>query len=224
MGTAMLTPWLVALFRKGGWYGLGLLMAALVWAQRPAPPPPPPGPPGPDGPGPKMAERLPDLRKRVDATKAVNETAARALQYSRAFLGSAETALRARRSFAADRLAEAADALLHVAEHQQHLQTGGGPHGPPPTGDIHDHLQRVYFRTRQAEYFFRQSHDPRAASFPKWARDFYQIAVRAYDNNDLLAADENAKCADEVVKALENLAQAATPANIPPPPPGPPVP
>jgi hypothetical protein len=100
---------------------------------------------------------------------------------------------------------------------------GGGPKGPPPAEEIKDHLQRVYFRTQQPDYFLQQSQDPRAASFPKWARDFYQLALRAYDRKDMIAADENAKCADELVKALENLAQAATPMNIPPRPPRPPV-
>jgi hypothetical protein len=120
-------------------------------------------------------------------------------------------------------MADAADALLHVAEHQQHLRAADGPKGPSPAGEIRDHLQRVYFRTQQADYFLSQSHDSRAASFPKWARDFYQLAVRAYERKDLIAADENAKCAEEIVKALESLAQAASPANIPAPP-KPPVP
>jgi hypothetical protein len=113
-------------------------------------------------------------------------------------------------------MAEAADSLLHIAEHQQHLHTGGGPNGPPPPPLTSDQLQRVYFRTRQADYFLAQSHDPRAASFPKWATDFYQLAVRAYERKDMVAAGENARCAEEVVKALESLAQAAASANVRP--------
>ena len=185
---------------------LGLFVLALtqVWSQQP-----PPGPPGPPRLG--ISDRLIELRRKLDSAPAVNATARRALQFSRTYLESAERARRSGRLFSADRLVEAADAMLHIAEHQQHLRTGGGPKGPPPAEEVQDHLQRVYFRTQQADYFLSQSHDPDAVSFPKWSRDFYELARRAYDRKDLLAADENAKCADEVVKALENLAQAATP-------------
>jgi hypothetical protein len=90
---------------------------------------------------------------------------------------------------------------------------------------IEDRLHRVYFRTQQAEYFFRQSHDSNADGLPRWARDFYELAVRAYDRKEWVSADENAKCADEVVNALENLAQAAGISDGPPaPPPKPPRP
>jgi hypothetical protein len=123
-------------------------------------------------------------------------------------LASAEGAARSDQPFRADRLAAAADALLHVAEHQQHLRRGGGANRPPSANAIQDQLQRVYFRTQQADYFFNQSHDARAHSFPQWARDFYQLAVRDNERRDFIAADENAKSSDDVVRALENLAQA----------------
>ena len=195
-------------FRMRARLGILLASAALFWARG-----------GPPGPPPDPATRLAEIRTRVNATKPVDVTAQRALVYSRLFLASAEKDLRSGQSFKADRMAEAADALLHVAEHQQHLRAGGGPKGPPPAGPTADHLQRVYFRTQQADYFFQQSGDKRAAAFPQWARDFYQLAVRAHERNDLVAADENAKCAEEIVKALENLAQAATPGIGPPAPP-----
>ena len=166
-----------------------------------------------------------DIRRKLGSIKPIDTTAERAVEYSRDFLGSAEKASRSGQSFKADRIAEAADSLLHVAEHQQHLRTAGGPPGPPPASVVKDHLQRVYFRTQQADYFLSQAHDTRAASFPKWARDFYQLAVRAYERQDFVAADENAKSADEIVKALETLAQAASPDITPPPaPPKPPRP
>jgi hypothetical protein len=199
---------LVKALRMGARLVLVLAALVLLWAQ-------------PSGPG--AANRLAEIRRKLESTKAVDVTAQRALEYSRAFLASAEKAFQSRQPFTANRMADVADALLHVADHQQHLRAGGGPKGPPPVGEIRDHLQRVYFRTQQADYFLSQSHDSRAASFPKWARDFYQLAVRAYERKDLIAADENAKCAEEIVKALESLAQAASPVNVPPAPPKPPV-
>lgn len=186
-----------------------LFAAAMgIWAQ-----PRPAGPPKPVKPGASM--RLAEVRQKLDSAMGVNLTSQRALEYGREFLASGEKALRAGQDFKADRLAEAADALFRITEHQEHLRSGGGPKNPPPADLLRDHMQRVYFRTQQADYFFDQSHDPRAASFPKWARDFYQLAVRAYERNDLVAADENAKCAEEVVRALESLAQAATPPTVP---------
>lgn len=201
-----------------GQLGHLLFFGAALWAQHP--PPAPPHPPKPPAPSPAI--RLADIRKKLDATGAVNATAARALLFSRLYLDSANQALRSNEPFTADRLAGAADALLHVAEHQQHLHAQNSPKRPtPPPEAVQNCLQRVYFRLEQADYFLEQAHDPRATTFPKWARDFYQVALRAYDHQSFITADENAKCAEEVVMALENLAQAAAPARMPPPPPPP---
>lgn len=194
-------------------------LAAALWAQHP-----PPGPPHPPKPPPALAIRLEDISKKLNATAAVNATAMRAIQFSRLYLESANKAFHSKQPFAADRFAAAADALLHVAEHQQHLNAQNNPKGVPPPDAVRNHLQRVYFRVQQAGYFFEQAHDSRAASFPQWARDFYQLALRAYDHQNFIAADENAKCAEEVVMALENLAQAAAPPSLPHPPPPPPPP
>ncbi len=46
---------------------------------------------------------------------------------------------------------------------------------------------------------------------PEWARSFYQSAMADYEQKDFVGADENAKASEEVVKALENIAQAAMP-------------
>ena len=216
METVLLARWLVPGFRTGGRLGLFLAATVSLWAQA--------GPPvSLRLPGPGAANHLADIRRRLVSARPIDLTARRAIEYGREFVSSAEKALHAGQPFIADRLADAVDALLHVAERQQHLRAEGGPKGPPSAQEAQDHLQRVYFRTQQANYFFQQCHDPRAASFPKWARDFYQLAVRAYERKDMAAADENAKCAEEVVRALENLAQAAAPATIPAPP-KPPVP
>ena len=203
----------MAAFRSYG-LGLAVLTAVWIWAQalpnRPPKPPKPPAPP----------DRIADVRRKLERIKPVDVTAQRALAYSRTFLKSAEQAEQSGRTFQADRLADAADSMIHVAEHQEHLRTGGGPKGPPPAESISDHLQQVYFRVQQADYFLKQSADSRAAAFPKWARDFYQLATRGYERKDWVAADENAKCAEEVVKCLEDLAQATTMTGpLPPPPP-----
>jgi hypothetical protein len=172
---------------------------------------PPPVPP--PGGGAKVADRLARTEKEANLTKSADRTAQRALEYCLAFIKNGKRQIQAGQLFAADRTAEAAAAMLRVAEHQQHLRQPDGPRIPPPT-DIHDHLQRVYFRIQQANFFLEQVRDPRVSEFPKWSHDFYQLAVRAYERQDFLAADENAKSADDIVKALESLAQAAS--NVPP--------
>lgn len=165
-----------------------------------------------------------DVKRKLKLLEPIDVTAKRALEYGRTFLESAEKAKRAGKSFQADRLTDAADAMVHIAEHQAHLGNGGGgPKGPPTIEPVSDHLQHVYFRVQQADYFLKQSGDSRAAAFPKWARDFYQLAVQGYERKDQVAADENAKCAEEIVKCLEDLAQAVTMTG-PPPPPLPPAP
>jgi len=198
--------------------GALVCIAQLLLSQLPLPGPPQPGPPDAQG----VAKHIADIHQKVERTLAVNTTARRALEYSRFYLQRAQTSLRTQHPFAADRIAAAADALLHIAEHQEHLRTNGGPKGPPPLAEIRRHLERVYFQLQQADYFLTEAHDGKAAPFPQWARDFYQLAVKAADASDSVAADENAKCAEEVVRALENLAQAAseyTPAPPNPPPP-----
>ena len=184
--------------------------AVCLSGQTPPPPPRPPVLPA--------VERIADVKRKLAQTKPVDFTAKRAVDYSRNFLAEAERAYRSNRTFEADRFAEAADAMLHVADHQEHLYAGGGPKEPPPAEAIADHLDRAYFRTQQADYFAGQSKIPQAGALAKWARDFYQLAVRAYERKDLVAADENTKCAEEVTRALENVAQANTPAKPPAPP------
>ena len=197
--------------------GAWLFVMQLLLPQPPTPPrPPQPGPPD----AKRVTQRIVDMRRKIEKTPTVSTTASRALEYSRFYLQRAETALRAQHPFAADRMAAAADALIHIAEHQEHLRSNGGPKGPPPLPEVRRHLERVYFQLQQADYFLAESHEQKAAPFPKWARDFYQIAAKAADSGDAVAADENAKCAEEVVRALENLAQAAaeSPATLPKPP------
>lgn len=174
---------------------------------------PPPVPPA--GDGASTADRLARTEKQADATRSADAAAQRAIQYCLVFVRSGKRQVQAGQVFAADRTAEAAAAMLRVAEHQQHLRKPEGAHVPAPP-EIQDHLQRVYFRVQQANFFLKQVRDPRVADFPKWSHDFYQLAFRAYEQQDFIAADEYAKSADDIVTALESLAQAVS--KVPPPP------
>jgi hypothetical protein len=142
----------------------------------------------------------------------------RLISTARRELGRAEEKLRGNQLYAADRLQAASDAFMHAAEHSVHLDEG--PKGPVPQAtEIADHLQRVYFRLQQADFFAGSSGETDAKALPALARRFYEQARKAYDSGSWFVADEYAKSADDTIRGLENLPQAAVPE--PPRPPGP---
>jgi hypothetical protein len=113
--------------------------------------------------------------------------------------------------FAATRYLAAADALVHAAEHQQHILQNSEP-APPDRSELARHIERVYFRLQQADYFVKQSADPNASTIAGFARQYYQEALRASDLPDSRAAEECAKSTEDLIRALENLAQSTAPA------------
>ncbi len=192
-------------------------------AQQPPPPPPPPPPPhGPPGPlGPHPGERIPELRRSFGRLRPVNQQAQAAIDLGRYFLQRAGSAAQEHEPFQADRYAAAADAQIHIAGRQQHA--GRESEAPfPPGEEVSRHLERAYFRLQQADYFLSQTRDARAKDLPQTGRRFYESAVQAYDKGDYLPAEEDARCVDDTVRTLEELAQAASPMPPPPPPPHPP--
>lgn len=106
----------------------------------------------------------------------------------------------------------ASDAFVDAEEHQRGLR--GGPQGPGPVPrapDIAEHLQHVYFHLEQVDYFARTSGDNDTRPLPELARRLYERALRTYDSGDWLEAENLAKAADDTIRGLEDLAQAATP-------------
>src|SRR5271156_6195536 len=162
-----------------------------------------------------LADRLADSRQKWVHTRGVDTTAQRALEYAKVYLDRADKALKSGQPFVCGRLLSAADSLLHIALLRDLLHEPDRVHGPDPLHDgdrsrvpdrFHegaappspaDALEWVYFRVQQADFFYEQSHDTEARAFPKWARDFYQLAARDMDRQDLVAAEVNARCAEE---------------------------
>jgi hypothetical protein len=205
--------------------GIWLLMSPRtvprVWSQ--GVPPPPPHPPG-AHPGPPrldeqgIGERIQRVRSRLSQLNVKDKDSERLISIARRELGRAEEKLRGNQLYAADRLQAASDAFMHAAEHSVHLEED--PKGPVPQAtEIADHLQRVYFRLQQADFFAGSSGETDVKALPPLARRFYEQARKAYDSGSWFAADEYAKSADDTIRGLENLAQAAVPE--PPRPPGP---
>src|SRR5579862_341210 len=129
---------------------------------------------------------------------------------ARVTLDRATHALRANDLTRADRLEAAAESFRRAVEHQQHI--GGSEKRPGPqlqAREIADHLQKVYFRLQQADFFVSASGEEDAKALPSIARRFYEQARQAYDKSAWAEADEYAKSADDALHGLENLAQAA---------------
>ena len=183
--------------------------------------PPPAAPPGP-GQGPptpkptEIVKHLEDVRRHLNATRGRDDDSNRVLGVAQRVLQRAEQQVKAKDYFSADRSIGAADAFLHVAEHADHLVEG--PKGPVPRQpEIADHLQHVYFRLQQADFFSLTSRDPDGKELSLMARKFYEESRKQYEVGNWFGADEYAKSADDLLRGLENLAQAATPGpSLPP--------
>jgi hypothetical protein len=157
----------------------------------------------------RFPERLERLRRQYSDPQPADEGRKVLLWHSSAYAGKADQIWRTAQPYIADRTLAAAEALFHASDHLEHLKGPAGP-PPPPAEEVSRHLAQVYFRTRQADYFLQEIHDNAASPLVTLARQYYQRAVQSYDRSDFRGADEYGKTSEELVKALENLAQAAT--------------
>jgi len=131
------------------------------------------------------------------------------LTWSGSYANRADQIWRAGQPYIADRTLAGAEALVRACDHLEHLKNPPGP-PPPPAEAVSRHLADVYFRTREADYFLQEIHDSSASPLVPLARRYYQRAVESCDRSDFRAADEYGKMAEELVRTLESLAQAAT--------------
>jgi hypothetical protein len=196
---------------------LNLASGTPAWSQAPPPSPPPrarPAPPRLDANS--VSEHLRAVRRRLEQAKSTNSDTGKLLAMARRALDVADERAKAKDFFGAERRIAGADDLIHASEHPLHIAEG--PKGPlPQAREVADHLQDVYFRLQQADYFATTSGEPDAQPLPSIARKFYEQAREAYDTGDWFVAEEYTKSAADTVRALENLAQAAAPEPARPP-------
>ena len=157
----------------------------------------------------RFGDRLERLRRQFAEPRPADPERQVLLSHSEVYANKADQIWRTAQPYIADRTLAAAEALFHASDHLEHLKAPPGP-PPPPAEDVSRHLAQVYFRTRQADYFLQEIHDNSASPLVSLARQYYQRAVQSYDRSDFRGADEYGKAAEELVKALEDLAQAAT--------------
>jgi hypothetical protein len=161
----------------------------------------------------QFPDRLDRLRRQLEYTHPADPERQTLLSQAGVLANKADQIWRTQQPYIADRTLAAAEALFHASDHLEHLansQVFPPPPPPPPPEDASRHLAQVYFRTREADYFLQEIHDASASPLVTLARQYYQRAVQSYDHSDLRGADEYGKTAEELVRALENLAQAAT--------------
>ncbi len=157
----------------------------------------------------RFPDRMDRLRRQIAEPRPADPERRALLWQSEFYVTKADQIWRTSQPYIADRTLAAAEALLHASDHLEHLKEPAGP-PPPPAEEVSRHLAQVYFRTRQADYFLQEIHDNAASSLVTLARQYYQRAVQSHDRSDFRGADEYGKTAEELVKALESLAQAAT--------------
>jgi hypothetical protein len=156
----------------------------------------------------RFPERLARIRQQIADYRTADPERRVLLSQADIYANKADGMWRTGQSYIADRTLAAADALAHGTEHLDHLKDTAGP--LPPAEEVSRNLAQVYFRTRQADYFLTESHESSASFLVTLSRQYYQRAVQSYDRSDFRAADEYGKTSEELVRALENLAQAAT--------------
>jgi len=157
----------------------------------------------------RFDDRLARLRRQLTEPRPADPERQVLLSQSGAYANRAEQIWRTAQPYIADRTLAAAEAMVRASDHLEHLRDLTGP-PPAPAEAVSRHLGQVYFRTRQSDYFLQEIHDSAASSLVALARQYYQRAVQSYDRADFRAADEYGKTAEELVTALEDLAQAAT--------------
>jgi hypothetical protein len=196
---------------------LATLIAGWI-ASAPAQPPPPAGKDktgdkkGKDKKGDEFVDfqgRLDRLRSQLQFTRAAGQDMKTLLQRAGTYAeraGQASTT----QPYIADRTLAAGEALFRASDHLQRAADTANypPPLPPPAQDFGRRLAHAYFRTREADFFLQEARDNTASPLPALARQYYQRAVQAYDAGRA-GADVYLGAAEEIVNALEFLAQAA---------------
>ena len=109
-----------------------------------------------------------------------------------------------RRLLAANAMMDAADRVLLALKPERHPESND----PRVAGFI---LQGCYFRVRQADYFAGISRDKKSNQYVRLASSLYQRGRSAYDANEYGKARLLGDASTLIVRALEYMAQAATP-------------
>jgi len=155
----------------------------------------------------RIEDRLARARHKVDDMMLTSDDAKELVKKSRAYIARAETALANHHTAFAGPLSEAAEALSlaidHVVRSRDVTLTDY-----PSRQRLSYRLDAVGMRVKQADYFQKLGGDSTARGLVGLARRYNDRAREAYHQGKRRETDEYATTADEIVRALEYIAQA----------------
>ena len=155
----------------------------------------------------RIEDRLSRARRRLDDIMLTGNDAKELVKKSRVYIARAETALANHHSAFAGPLSEAADALAraldHVARSRDVTRTD---YSSRPR--LSDRLDTVGMRVKQADYFQKLGGDSTSKALVGLARRYNERARDAYRHGKRRETEEYTTTADEIVRALEYIAQA----------------
>jgi hypothetical protein len=128
---------------------------------------------------------------------------------SRVYIARAETALANRHSAFAGPLSEAADALSRAVDHVVRSRDVTRT-DYPSRQRLSDRLDTVGRRVQQASYFQKLGGDSASKGLVGLAHRYKDRARDAYKHGKRRETDEYTTTADEIIRALEYIAQAQT--------------
>jgi|SRR5579883_748087 len=157
----------------------------------------------------RIEAQLDRARHRIDDAMLNSSDAKELVKKSRIYIARAETAL-ANQNFAfAGPLSEAAEALSRAVDHV--IRSRDVTRTDYPSRQrITNRLDAVGLRVKQADYFQKLGGDSTAKGLVALARRYNDRARDAYRNGKRRETDEYTTTADEIIRALEYIAQAQT--------------
>ena len=157
----------------------------------------------------RIEDRLVRAKNRIDDVMLKNADAKELIKRSRVYIARAETALANHHSAFAGPLSEAADALSRAVDHVVRSRDVTRTDYPSQKR-LSERLDSVSLRVQQANYFQKLGGDSTAKALVGLARRYNERARDSYRNGKRRETDEYTTVADEIIRALEYIANAQT--------------
>lgn len=157
----------------------------------------------------RIEDRLARARHRINDVMVNAYDAKELVKRSRVYIARAETALANHHVAFAGPLSEAADALSQAVDHVVRARDITRT-DYPSRQKLSDRLDTIGLRVQQADYFQKLGGDSTSRPLVGLAHRYEERARDAYHHGNRRETDEYTTTADEIVRALEYIAQAHT--------------
>jgi len=157
----------------------------------------------------RIEDRLARARKKIDDVMLNSSDAKELIKKSRVYIARAETALANRHLAFAGPLSEAADALSRAVEHAVRSRDLTRT-DYSSRQRLSDRLDAVGLRVKQANYFQKLGGDSTSKALVGLAHRYNERARDSYRHGKRRETEEYTSAADEIIRALEYIAQAQT--------------